>query len=253
MKKTLILAVISAWTATAEAAWTAIEGIIPSLTQDTVMTRIPYAAGGNLVSNNGPDAAAVQSALGARDAGWYYGNRGNNTGTDVTGGDGFTKLVTATGNNNGGGFTALKCNTLPAAAMAGFGELTFSFDTGGLNNTSRTGQPQYFSLWYSQTIHGEEFFSQVGATLGGTAGTVANQSFSWEMEKSEYGSIFSGDTTFYLVLNSGAVDSTYAYQELTVSNFTLQAGVPEPSGASLALAGLAGLLVRRKREQPRTV
>ena len=61
--------------------------------------------------------------------------------------------------------------------------------------------------------------------------------------------MFDQGATFYLVMNTGVLDSSYAYQELAVKNFRMEGlTVPEPSSAAIALlGGLGSLCLRRKR------
>lgn len=227
--------------------WSSLDGIIPELKMGgTSISRIDYASGGPLIANGGPSASAVQSALGTLDAGWYSGNKNNNTGTlaSVTG-NGVTKLVSASG--AGGGFTVVKFNELSANTVSGYETLRISFDTGGLSNTSKTAQPQNFSLWYS--LGGEEnSVLQAGSTISGLAGSVSNNSYGWTISKDEYGSLFDRGATFYLVMNTGVLNNTYTYQELAVKNFRVEGlAVPEPSSTAAALLGLGGCALRRKR------
>lgn len=188
----------------------------------------------------------MQSVLGTLDAGWYSGNKNNNTGTlaSVTA-DGTTNLISASG--AGGGFTAVKFHELSADTVSGYETLRISFDTGGLFNASRTGQPQNFSLWYS--LGGEEnSLFQVGSTISGMAGNVSNNSYGWTISKDEYGGLFDQGAAFYLVMNTGVLDNTYAYQELAVKNFRMEGlAVPEPSSAAVTLLGLGACIFRRKR------
>lgn len=249
MKTILFPALFTATVLSAHGAeiWSSLDGIIPELNMaETSISRIDYSSGGALIANGGPSANAVQSVLGSLDAGWYSGNKNNNTGTlaSVTA-DGATNLISASG--AGGGFTAVKFNELSVNTLADYKSLRISFDTGGLSNTNKTGQPQNFSLWYS--LGGEESsFLQVGSTISGLAGSVSNKSYSWTISKEEYGVLFDQGATFYLVMNTGVLNSSYTYQELTVKNFRMEGlTVPEPSSAAAALLGLGSLCLRRKR------
>lgn len=249
MKTSFFLALPAAAVLSAHGAeaWSSLDGIIPELKMgETSITRIDYSSGGALITNGGPSASAVQSVLGSLDAGWYSGNKNNNDGTlaSVTG-DGTAKLVSASG--AGGGFTAVKFNELSANTLSGYEALRISFDTGGLSNTSRTGQPQNFSLWYS--LGGEEnSVFQAGSTISGLAGNVNNQSYSWTVSNDEYGSLFDQGATFYLVMNTDVLNANYAYQELAVKNFSVEGlPVPESSSCAAALFGLGCLCLRRKR------
>lgn len=160
--------------------------------------------------------------------------------------DGATNLISASG--AGGGFTAVKFHELSSNTISGYEALRISFDTGGLFETSRTGQPQNFSLWYSLGGEGDSLF-QVGSTISGSAGDVSNKSYSWTISKDDYSNLFDQGATFYLVMNTGVLDSSYAYQELAVKNFRMEGlTVPEPSSAAIALlGGLGSLCLRRKR------
>ena len=154
----------------------------------TSITRIDYSSGGALITNGGPSASAVQSVLGSLDAGWYSGNKNRDTGTlaSVTA-DGATNLISA--NGAGGGFTAVKFHELSSNAISGYEALRISFDTGGLFETNRTGQPQNFSLWYSLGGEGDSLL-QVGSTISGSAGDVSNKSYSWTISKDDYSNLF---------------------------------------------------------------
>lgn len=229
--------------------WSSLDGTIPELKMgEASISRIDYSSGGALIANGGPSANAVQSALGTLEAGWYSGNKNNNTGTlaSVTA-DGTTRLISASG--AGGGFTAVKFHELSAGAVSRYETLRISFDTRGLSNTSRTGQPQNFSLWYS--LGGEEnSLLQVGSTISGLAGSVSNKSYGWTISKDEYGSLFDRGATFYLVMNTGVLDTSYAYQELAVNNFRMEGlAVPESSSAALTLLGAGGCIFGRKRRR----
>ena len=249
MKTSLFLALSTAGALSAHGAeiWSSLDSIIPELKmEETSISRIDYSSGGALIANGGPSANAVQSVLGTLDAGWYSGNKNNNTGTlaSVTA-DGTTNLISASG--AGGGFTAVKFHELSADTVSGYETLRISFDTGGLFNASRTGQPQNFSLWYS--LGGEEnSLFQVGSTISGMAGNVSNNSYGWTISKDEYGGLFDQGAAFYLVMNTGVLDNTYAYQELAVKNFRMEGlAVPEPSSAAVTLLGLGACIFRRKR------
>ncbi len=142
-------------------AWSSLDGIIPELKMGkTSITRIDYSSGGALITNGGPSASAVQSVLGSLDAGWYSGNKNRDTGTlaSVTA-DGATNLISA--NGAGGGFTAVKFHELSSNAISGYEALRISFDTGGLFETNRTGQPQISAcgtVWEEREI----LFSRLG-------------------------------------------------------------------------------------------
>lgn len=243
----LALSTAAALAASGAEIWSSLDGIIPELKMgETAVTRINYSSGSALIANGGPSANNVQSVLGALDVGWYSGTRNNNTGTlaSVTA-DGATNLVSATG--AGGGFTAVKFHEVSATTLAGYEALRISFDTGGLYDASRTGQPQNFSLWYS--LGGEaDSLLQAGSTISGLAGNVSNNSYGWTISKKEYGSLFDRGATFYLVMNTGVLNTSYAYQELAVSNFSMEGLlVPEPSSAAVTLLGLGVCALRRKR------
>ncbi len=250
MKTSFFLALSTAAVLSAHGAeiWSSLDGTIPELKMDTTtISRISYSSGGSLIANGGPSASAVQSVLGSLDAGWYSGNKNNNNGTlaSVTE-DGATKLISASG--AGGGFTAVKFNELSANTLSGYEALRISFDTGGLSNTSRTGQPQNFSLWYSLGGEGDSLL-QAGSTISGQAGSLANKPYSWTISKEEYSSLFDQGATFYLVLNTGVLDTSYAYQELAVNNFSVEGlAVPEPSSSMAALVGIGACCLRRKRK-----
>ena len=195
----------------------------------TSITRIDYSSGGALITNGGPSASAVQSVLGSLDAGWYSGNKNRDTGTLAS--------VTADG----------ATNLLSSNAISGYEALRISFDTGGLFETNRTGQPQNFSLWYSLGGEGDSLL-QVGSTISGSAGDVSNKSYSWTISKDDYSNLFDQGATFYLVMNTDVLDNSYAYNELAVKNFRMEGlTVPEPSSAAAALLGLGSLCLRRKR------
>lgn len=249
MKTSFFLALPAAAILSAHGAevWSSLDGIIPELKAgETSISRINYSSGGALIANGGPSASAVQSVLGSLDAGWYSGNKNNNNGTlaSVTEDDA-TKLISASG--AGGGFTAVKFNELSANTLSGYEALRISFDTGGLSNTSRTGQPQNFSLWYSLGGEGDSLL-QAGSTISGLAGSLTNKSYSWTISKDEYSDLFNQGATFYLVLNTGVLDTSYAYQELAVNSFSVEGlPVPESSSCAAALFGLGSLCLRRKR------
>lgn len=160
--------------------------------------------------------------------------------------DGSTQLFSASA--NGGGFTAVKFNELTIGEASKYGELKISFETGGLSNNTRTGQPQNFSLWYSLGGGEETSLFQVGSTFSGSAGEVANKTWEWTISKDSYNNLFEQGATFYLVLNTGAIDNTYAFQQLEVKNFQMEGLViPEPSSCFFSLLGTGVWIFRRKK------
>ena len=250
MKKSLFLSLItaSALSAHGTEVWNDLSYLIPELnTETTTIQRITYTSGGNLIANGGPSADAVQATLGALDAGWYSGNRTGDTGSVASVmSDGSTQLFSASA--NGGGFTAVKFNELTTGEASKYGELKISFETGGLSNNTRTGQSQNFSLWYSLGGGEETSLFQVGSTFSGSAGEVANKTWEWTISKDSYNNLFEQGATFYLVLNTGAIDNTYAFQQLEVKNFQMEGLViPEPSSCFFSLLGTGVWIFRRKK------
>ncbi len=243
------------------AEWVKLDGVIPGLVPgETTIKRLDNYAdadikvnASSLVVNGGATAESVQSVLGGREAGWYSGTKSpnGNGGTVATvTGEGSTLLASAV--SMSGGYTAAIFNELSASDLLDCDALKISFDTGIPSNTSRMGQPQNFGLFFSVT--GSSDVVQVGETYTGLVSAVKESSISWELAAADYSELFANGGTFYLVLNSGVLNSTYATNTLPVSNFAVEGqfraepSLPEPSGASLALVGLGGLLLRRKRQ-----
>lgn len=114
-----------------------------------------------------------------------------------------------------GGYTAVKMNELSAATLGSYDSLRMSFDTGTPSNTSKQGQPQNFSLYYS--LCGDSEVVQVGETYSGLMSAVKESTFSWTLEMSDYGELFSTGGTFYLVFNSDPLNTTYTFNSLPVA------------------------------------
>lgn len=240
--------------------WVRMDGVMPALIpgETTILRVDSYATAdikvdaGGLVVNGGPAPEAVQSVLGALDAGWYTGTKTpiGNGGTIATIVEEGTTLL-ASASSMKGGYTALKTNACSAEMLSRCDSLRISFDTGVPLNTSKMAQPQNFSLFYS--IVGQAEVVKVGETWSGTIAQVKESSFSWTLAESEYRELFSEGGSFYLVLNSGELNASFTANSLPVSNFSIEGHVddapmiPEPSGASLALVGVGGFLLKRRR------
>ena len=148
--------------------------------------------------------------------------------------------------NDNGQWMAVKSNLLAADTFSTYESVSLSFDIAQDAMTS-TGLGLFAQLYYLES--GTTTLSLLGsATLSNI--TTVSQHASIDLSAAGLETINKAGQFYFVMGNqSGSAWTTMTIQNMKLEgSYTETAPVPEPATASLALAGLAGMMVRRRRK-----